>query len=267
MHSQRHSPPTSRPLQSVERQPCPRVRWWLAPIVVGALFPPTAVPQTNRAPKSSQEFLRRLVVAAIERTPHSVRYVSAYVRIPYPGADVPADRGVCTDENIRSYRGGRRSAKRSPRRYGKAVPAAKSPGEAVAALESDPTATSVAEGATFTVDIVLSGAQNVHSVPLQITYDNHGLQLLNISNGNFLSLGEQIVALVHRENSSNGVVEITASRAPESEGVSGHGVVTTLTLQAKAAGRFPMKITKAAVVQPGQQLTAVSDSETAGFVQ
>jgi len=33
-----------------------------------------------------------------------VRYVSEYLRIPYPGGDVPADTGVCTDEIIRSYR-------------------------------------------------------------------------------------------------------------------------------------------------------------------
>jgi general secretion pathway protein D len=92
---------------------------------------------------------------------------------------------------------------------GKAVPAAKSPGEAVAALEFDPTATSVAEGATFTVDIVLSGGQNVHSVPVQVTYDNHGLQLLNISNGNFLSQGERIVALVHRRT-----LLMVSSRSP-----------------------------------------------------
>src|SRR5580704_16230047 len=50
------------------------------------------------------EFTRRLVAAAIERTHHSVRYVSEYVRIPYPGGDVPADTGVCTDEIIRAYR-------------------------------------------------------------------------------------------------------------------------------------------------------------------
>src|SRR5208282_5370953 len=55
-------------------------------------------------PVSRQEFTRRLVAAAIERTHHSVRYVSEYVRIPYPGGDVPADTGVCTDEIIRSYR-------------------------------------------------------------------------------------------------------------------------------------------------------------------
>ena len=51
-----------------------------------------------------RQFLSRLSAAAIERTHHSVRYVSMYVHIPYPGGDVPADTGVCTDEVIRSYR-------------------------------------------------------------------------------------------------------------------------------------------------------------------
>lgn len=58
----------------------------------------------SRSGLSHQEFLRRLSAAAIERTHHPVQYVSAYVRIPYPGGDVPADTGVCTDEVIRSYR-------------------------------------------------------------------------------------------------------------------------------------------------------------------
>ena len=49
-------------------------------------------------------FTQRLVAAAIERTHHTVRYDPAYVRIPYPGGDVPADTGVCTDEIIRIYR-------------------------------------------------------------------------------------------------------------------------------------------------------------------
>lgn len=85
----------------------------------------------------------------------------------------------------------------------------------------------------------------MHAVPLQVTYDKLGLQLLNISSGNFLSQGEQIVALVHREDPAGGAIEITASRPPGSEGVSGHDVVATLTLQASATGRFPVKITKA----------------------
>jgi uncharacterized protein YijF (DUF1287 family) len=53
---------------------------------------------------AQKAFTRRLVTAAIERTHHRVRYVPAYVRIPYPGGDVPEDTGVCTDEIIRVYR-------------------------------------------------------------------------------------------------------------------------------------------------------------------
>jgi uncharacterized protein YijF (DUF1287 family) len=49
-------------------------------------------------------FLRNLVAAAVERTEHVVRYDPGYVRIPYPGGDVPPDTGVCTDEIIRAYR-------------------------------------------------------------------------------------------------------------------------------------------------------------------
>ncbi len=51
-----------------------------------------------------QEFLKKLVAAAVERSHHAVRYDPAYMRIPYPGGDVPADTGVCTDEIIRAYR-------------------------------------------------------------------------------------------------------------------------------------------------------------------
>jgi uncharacterized protein len=53
---------------------------------------------------TQQQFLQKLVEAAIERTHHSVRYDPAYVRIPYPNGDVPAETGVCTDEIIRAYR-------------------------------------------------------------------------------------------------------------------------------------------------------------------
>ncbi len=56
------------------------------------------------ADASHSAFLQRLSSAAIERTHHIVRYDPAYVRIPYPNGDVPADTGVCTDEVIRAYR-------------------------------------------------------------------------------------------------------------------------------------------------------------------
>jgi uncharacterized protein YijF (DUF1287 family) len=64
-----------------------------------------ALAQTNpAAPNERQQFIDKLVAAAIERTNHSVKYVSTYVHIDYPGGDVPADTGVCSDEIIRAYR-------------------------------------------------------------------------------------------------------------------------------------------------------------------
>jgi uncharacterized protein len=51
-----------------------------------------------------QQFLRDLVAAAIERTHHEVTYDPGYVAIAYPGGDVPANSGVCSDEIVRAYR-------------------------------------------------------------------------------------------------------------------------------------------------------------------
>jgi len=78
----------------------------LVPLVAPAsLVAVLALAQVNTNESSVRhDFLTRLVAAAIERTHHSVRYVPGYVKIPYPGGDVPADTGVCTDEVVRAYR-------------------------------------------------------------------------------------------------------------------------------------------------------------------
>lgn len=45
-----------------------------------------------------------IVAALLERTTHNVTYDGSYRSITYPGGDVPANVGVCTDVVIRSYR-------------------------------------------------------------------------------------------------------------------------------------------------------------------
>lgn len=46
----------------------------------------------------------RLVAAARAQVGVTLRYDPAYARLAYPGGDVPADRGVCTDVVVRAYR-------------------------------------------------------------------------------------------------------------------------------------------------------------------
>jgi hypothetical protein len=55
-------------------------------------------------PARIDDFTRRLIDAAIERTSHRVTYDGSYRRIDYPGGDVPDGVGVCTDVIVRAYR-------------------------------------------------------------------------------------------------------------------------------------------------------------------
>ena len=55
-------------------------------------------------PATAAPFADRLVAAAHERLKHQVTYDPAYVVLKYPGGDVPAHTGVCTDVIVRAYR-------------------------------------------------------------------------------------------------------------------------------------------------------------------
>jgi general secretion pathway protein D len=122
-----------------------------------------------------------------------------------------------------------------------------------ATFSFDPASITQPTGSTFAVNVVLSGAQNAYSVPLQISYDPKMLQVVNVSNGNFLSHDGQAVALVHRDDDSTGTLQITATRPPGAAGISGQGTVVTLTLVAKAPGQSTLTIARGGVRDPGMQ--------------
>ena len=131
----------------------------------------------------------------------------------------------------------------------------------------DPGQITVAKGNTFVVNLLISGAQNVYSVPVQLNYDPAKLQLVNISNGGFLSQDGQAVALVHREDETTGTLQITATRPPGAGGVSGQGAVVTMTFQAKASGQTPLTITRGGARDPGQQAITVNGAQASITVQ
>jgi general secretion pathway protein D len=131
----------------------------------------------------------------------------------------------------------------------------------------DPPTVQAVKGNTFAVNLVLSGAQNVHSVPVQLNYDPKMLQLVNVSNGGFLSQDGQAVALVHREDEAVGQSQITASRPPGTGGVSGQGAVVTITFQAKADGQTPLTITRGGARDPGLQAITVNGAQASVTIQ
>ena len=146
-------------------------------------------------------------------------------------------------------------------------PGANPGGQGSANFLFDPGQITVAKGNTFVVNLLISGAQNVYSVPVQLNYDPAKLQMVNISNGGFLSQDGQAVALVHREDETTGTLQITATRPPGAGGVSGQGAVVTMTFQAKASGQTPLTITRGGARDPGQQAITVNGAQASITVQ
>jgi general secretion pathway protein D len=119
-----------------------------------------------------------------------------------------------------------------------------------AVMSFEPASVNQAANSTFVVNVSLANAQNVYSVPAQIAYDPKLLQLVNVSNGGFLSKDGQPVALVHRDDPNAGVLQVTATRPPGANGVSGQGPVFTLTFMAKAPGQANLTIKQAGARDP-----------------
>jgi general secretion pathway protein D len=97
-------------------------------------------------------------------------------------------------------------------------------------------------GSTFQTSVVVSNAQDLFTVPLQLQFNPAVLQLVNVDAGPFLGGDSQAVALAHRVD--NGTVTLSASRPPNTKGISGQGSVCTITFKAIAPGDSQLNLVK-----------------------
>ena len=146
-----------------------------------------------------------------------------------------------------------------------AAPQQAAPG--AASFVFDPATVTQPVGSTFAVNIMLKGAQNVYSVPLQVSYDPKILQVVNVSNGGLLSQDGQTVALVHRDDDTTGALQVTATRPPGATGVSGQGAVITLTFLSKGSGQSTLTISKGGARDPSMQALPVAGAVATVTVQ
>jgi general secretion pathway protein D len=135
------------------------------------------------------------------------------------------------------------------------------PQGAGAVLSFDPPNFSQSPGTTFAVNVTVTGGQNVSSVPVQVNYDPKTLELVNVSGGPFLAQDGQAVAVVNRNDSITGTLQVTASRPPGTTGVSGDGQVFTLTFMAKSPGQSTLTISRAQLRDPAMQAMPASGSQ------
>jgi len=138
------------------------------------------------------------------------------------------------------------------------APPSASPGPV---LSLDPPMVNQPAGATFALNVILNGGQNVFSVPVEISYDPKVMRLLNVSNAGALSKDGAAVALVNRDDAEKGLLRVSVMRPPGSGGVTPVGPLFTLSFMAKAAGQGTVSVGKAVVLDPNNASMDASGSQ------
>jgi general secretion pathway protein D len=117
-------------------------------------------------------------------------------------------------------------------------------------LSLDPPMVNQPAGATFAVSVILNGGQNVVSVPVRVNYDPKVMRFLSVTESGALSRDGAAVAMVHRDDAANGVLQVSLMRPPGSGGISPSGALFTITFMAKAAGQGVVSIDQAVLRDP-----------------
>ena len=64
----------------------------------------SVTPQQRPLPANAPKPLVQMIEAAIDQTNYTTGYDASYVKLDYPGGDVPNETGVCTDVVVRAFR-------------------------------------------------------------------------------------------------------------------------------------------------------------------
>ena len=119
--------------------------------------------------------------------------------------------------------------------------AAQQPGAAVQ-LHFEPATMAMKPGDTTTLGLAISNVNDLFSIPLMIHYDPAVIQVEEVRNGGFLSGGTQEIAVVQRIDQQKGEVVVSATRQPNTPGVSGTGTVLGLVVRAVGPGTARLQI-------------------------
>ncbi len=120
--------------------------------------------------------------------------------------------------------------------------AAPAPQTAAAQLGFAPANVTLKPGDTTTIGIVVQNAQDLFSVPLLLQYNPAVVSVEDVRQGDFLSGGTQPIAIVQRVDKAAGQAIVSATRMPNTPGVSGSGTLFGVVVRGVAAGTSQLSI-------------------------
>jgi general secretion pathway protein D len=140
-------------------------------------------------------------------------------------------------------------------------------GAPAARLRFEPPSLSLKAGQTATIGVVIENVNDLFSIPLLLQYNPAVISVEEVRHGGFLSGGTQEIAIVHQPFKDKGQSIISATRGPNTPGVSGSGTLIGIVIRGLAPGSSNLSIVQVNAKDSQQNLIPLITSEATVQVQ
>jgi len=150
-----------------------------------------------------------------------------------------------------------------------AAPGAANPaqGGQSAQMRFEPRSLSLKVGQTSTVGVVIDNVNDLFSIPFLLQYNPKVISVEEVQHGGFLQGGNQEIAIVQRVDPVQGQAIISATRQPNTVGVSGTGTIMGIVVKAIGPGSSNLSIVQVNAKDSQQKPIPLVTSEATLQVQ
>ena len=135
------------------------------------------------------------------------------------------------------------------------------------ALRFEPGSAALKAGETTTIGVTVQNVQDLYSIPMLLQFNPAVISIEDVRQGGFLSGGTQEVAIVERVDKERGQAIISATRMPNTPGVSGSGTLVGIVVKGLAPGNSQLSIVQVNAKDSQQRPIQVVTGEATVSVQ
>ena len=138
---------------------------------------------------------------------------------------------------------------------------------ATAKMRFEPQNLSLKVGQTATIGVVVENVNDLYSIPMLLQYNPAVISIEEVRHGGFLSGGTQEIAIVSQHFKDKGQSIISATRQPNTPGVSGSGTLIGIVVKGIGPGSSNLSIVQVNAKDSQQKLIPLVTSEATLQVQ
>ena len=134
-------------------------------------------------------------------------------------------------------------------------------------MRFEPRNVSLKVGEKTTIGVVVDNVNDLFSIPFLLQYNPAVISVEEVQHGGFLQGGNQEIAIVQRVDPTRGQAIISATRQPNTAGVSGTGTIMGIVVKAIAPGTSNLSIVQVNAKDSQQKPIPLVTSEATVQVQ